>query len=227
MKYLIYLSIFFISVLTQAQNPVNSGDLSDGFKIMRNDLKGSPFLTQKWYVGHGVLKDGKLTTPQIMNYDIHGNNLVYKANENEDVLKLLDNNFTGFILKAETGELIFTKIPGEQFEKNKKDTKYYQIVNPPSRLVVTEFYKELDDPNASGWTSSTQSTKSAEYDLEVDYYVLNPKNKYEEVKLKERAILKIFDDKKKELESFINSNDIDINSPEDLFKIVEHYYSLK
>ncbi len=226
MKYLFYLSLFLIPTLIAAQNPVNSGDLRDGFKIMRGNTKGTPFLTEKWHVGYGVFENGNTSRPQKMNYDIHGNNLVYQTGENSQVLKLLDNEFTGFILKGQNEDLIFTKVPGNQFDDAKKEAKYYKVVKAPSRKVLVEFQKDFDDPNASGWTSSTQNTKTAEYDLEINYYVLNPENKYEEVKLKERSVLKVFKNKKDELETFIESNNIDLETPEDLLKIVEYYYSI-
>lgn len=216
----------FLSLTVLGQNPTNSGNLADGFKIMRQDSKGSPFLTEKWHVGYGVLEDGSTTRPQQLNYDIHGNNLVYKVAGSNKVLKLLDESLSGFILKKDEDELIFTKINGSEFEKTKEEDKYYQIVEAPSRNVVIEYVKKFDDPNNSGWTSSNNNTLSAEYKLNTDYYVLNGNNKYEKVKLKNNSALKVFKDKKKELSSFISKKKIDIDTPEDLLEVADYYHSL-
>lgn len=228
MKLIIFSLSLFLSanLCLYAQNTVGSGNLTDGFKIMRGDTKGTPFLTEEWYVGYGIFENGETSRPQKMNYDIHGNNLVYQTGGSDNILKLLDSGFEGFILKGKENDFLFSKINGDQFEKPKKETKYYKIVKAPSRKVIVEFKKELDDPNASGWTSSTQNTKSAEYEMETNYYVLNPGNKYEEVKLKKNSVLKVFKNKKKELESYIQKNDLDLDNPEELVELVEYYYTL-
>lgn len=227
MKFIVSLLFSLLAIATvYSQNPTNSGNLSDGFKIMRSDSKGTPFLTEAWYVGYGILEDGKITRPQQLNYDIHGNNLVYKVGSSDQVMKLLDNSFTGFILKDEDGDLIFSKVDGDHFDKPKDSSKYYQIVNAPSRLVLIEYVKKLKDPNASGWTSSMNNTLSSEYVLSTNYYILNKSSKYEKVKLNNKGALKIFKDKKNKISSFMKSKNINIETPMDLFQVAEHYYSL-
>jgi len=227
MKLIVSLLFSLLTISTVcSQNPTNSGNLADGFKIMRGDSKGTPFLTQAWYVGYGILEDGTVTRPQILNYDIHGNNLVYKVDNSDKVMKLLDNSFTGFLLKDEDGDLLFSKIDGNDFDKSKNDKKYYQIVKAPSRSVIVEYVKKLKDPNSSGWTSSMNNTLSAEYVLSTNYYVLNKNSKYEKVKLSNKGALKVFKDKKNKISSFIKSNNIKIERPMDLFQVAEYYHSL-
>ena len=227
MKFIISLLFSLLTISTVcSQNPTNSGNLSDGFKIMRGDSKGTPFLTEAWHVGYGILEDGTVTRPQQLNYDIHGNNLVYKTGSSDQVMKLLDNSFTGFLLKDEDGDLLFAKIDGNDFDKSKDDTKYYQIVKAPSRAVIVEYVKKLKDPNSSGWTSSMNNTLSSEYVLSTYYYVLNKDNKYEKVKLSNKGALKVFKDRKNKISSFIKSNNIKIETPMDLFQVAEYYHSL-
>jgi hypothetical protein len=228
MKTTISILLAVLTVTTMlGQNPTNSGNLADGFKIMRSDSKGTPFLTEDWHVGYGILPDGKTTRPQQLNYDVHGNTLVYKVAGSDQVLKLLDNSLTGFIIKSKEKDLLFTKISGNEFEKEKEEEKYYQIVEAPSRAAVIEYVKELEDPNASGWTSSQSNTLASEYKLKTDYYVLNKNKKYEEVKLKKRSVIKAFKDKKKEIEAYIESNGLEIDTPEELLQVSEYYQTLQ
>ncbi len=141
-------------------------------------------------------------------------------------MKLLDDSMSGFILKTENKDLLFSKISGEQFEKSQKLTKYYQIVKAPSRLVIIEYKKELKDPNANGWMSSKDNTLNAEYKLEKDYYILNKKNKYEKVKLNTRSLLKVFKERKDAISDYMDSNEIEIKSAEDLLLIADFYHNL-
>ncbi|APG61154.1 hypothetical protein LPB144_12410 [Christiangramia salexigens] len=193
---------------------------------MRGDTKGTPFLTEDWYVGYGIYENGETTRPQRLNYDIHGNNLVYKVGASETVNKLLDTNFKGFALKSEEKDYLFTRLDGSKFEKEKDQAKYYQIVEAPSKKVIIEFTKELEDPNAGGWTSSMNNTTTAEYEMNTSYYILNRNGKYEEVKLRKNSVLRTLGDKKEQIKAYISRNNLSLDTPEELLRIVEYYYSL-
>lgn len=224
--YIILIAISLYSTTMIGQNPTNSGNLSDGFRITRSSPKGNPFLSSEWYVGYGINEDGSTTRPQQMNYDIHGNNLVYKTGTNGETMKLIDDSFKGFILKNKNSELLFSKINGDKFEREKRQTRYFQILSPPSQFVIIEYTKDLNDPNASGWTSSKDNTLSSEYDLNTKYYVLNDENLYTEVKLKRNSILRALKEKKDELKAYITSNKLDFDSEMDLVQLMQFYHSL-
>ena len=220
------LSIAFYSH-TYAQSDLPTADLSDGYKIIRGEAKGTPFLFDNWHVGYGIYNSGSKSEPQLMNYDIHANNVVYKTSESSNnIMVLQDSGFKGMILKNDTNEVLLSKIPGYDFEKSKKEEKYYEIASPPSNKVIIEYIKELDDPNASGWTSSSTNSYNAEYKFKTKYYVLNKDKKYEEVKLKNKSLVKTFKDKKDQIENYIDNNNIDVKIAADMVPVVEYYHSL-
>ena len=197
------------------QTSLGSSNLADGVKVMRNNRNSTPFLMDEYKVGYGVYENGETTTPQKINYDAYGNSLVYQDATSGQTLKMVDEKFVGFIIKSKEGDVIFAKITANKFDKT-----------PPSKAVIIEYKKEFDDPNASGWTSSQNNTKTGEYDMDTKYYILNKENKYEEIKLKERSILKVYKDKKNEISKFIKSQGIDVETPENIVPIVEYYQSL-
>ena len=215
-----------LSSLMTAQTSLGSSNLADGVKVMRSNRNSTPFLMNEFKVGYGVYENGETTTPQKINYDAYGNSLVYKDAGSGQTLKMLDAKFVGFIIKSEEGDVIFAKIDGNAFDKEKNEERYYQLVSPPSKAVIIEYEKEFDDPNANGWTSSQNNTKTGEYDMDTKYYILNKNKKYEEVKLKEKSLLKVYKDKKDQLSKYIKTNNIDIDSPEDMVPLVEYYLSL-
>lgn len=228
-KLLTILGILIFSVSLTAQNDKGTTSLSDGYKMQRGGTKGHPFVSDDFKIGYGVFENGELSNAQLFNYDIHGNNLTYKINADADIMVLNENSFVGFILKAEhptEEDRIFTKIQASEFAKDKGETKYYEIAKAPSRKVIIEHIKEFKDPNASGWASSSTNTKSAEYELKTNVYVLNKAGKYEEVKLKKRAILKTFQDKKSQLSQYIDKNRIDFDEAKDIVDLVEYYHEI-
>ncbi|MFI2741221.1 hypothetical protein ACG2LH_00660 [Zhouia sp. PK063] len=231
MKFLITILLLFVTTFTFSQNDLGTTTITDGFKIKKNGQKGTPFLFDKWHVGYGVLKNGKVTHSQPLNYDIYKNKITYKVIHNslEQIMVLDDKELTGFVIKPNNKneiDKIFSKISGKEFEKEKKEERYYEIVDPPSTKILIEYIKELDDPNASGWTSSTQNNKTAEYKLKTKIYVLNPAGKYEKIKPKNSNVLKLFYNKKNVLLKYINENNLDAKNINDLSLIVTYYYSL-
>ncbi len=223
---ILILSLLFTSI-TLAQSDLANGSLTDGYKINRGTADGTPFLFENWNVGYGIFESGSKSEPQIMNYDIHQNNIVYKtAAGSNNIMVLQDSGFKGMLLKNENAEVLLSKIPGYEFAKTKKETKYYEIASPPSNKVIIEYVKEIDDPNASGWASSNTNSYNAEYKLKIEYYILNKDSKYEEVKLKNKSLIKAFKDKKAKVEKYIEDNNIDIETAADMVPVVEYYHSL-
>jgi hypothetical protein len=228
MKNSILILAFLISLTSVAQNNRGGNSLTDGFKIMSGDMKGHPYLLNDFVNGYAIDLNGNLTEQKLLNYDIYKNNLTFKKeNATEDVMVVSTSSYTGFILSDENkNDYLFTKIDGGKFLKPKKTTKFYQIAKAPSRNVIIESIKILKDPNASGWSSSSLTTKRAEYVLTTYVHVLNKDGLYVKVNPSKSSILKAYKDKKKEISAFINENSLNIESAQDLVPIADYYLSL-
>lgn len=227
MKSILIFIIAAMSTLVSAQNDRGSTRLSDGFKITRGEEKGSPFLLAEWVLGYGINKDSTLTPPMLLNYDISGNNLTYRIGEGQEDIMKVTEDYMGFVLKGEgIPDMAFMKLDGSQFEKSKKESKYYLIAKAPSKKVVVEQIKSFDDPNSSGWAASSSNNKVGEYKYKEKLYILNKEGKYSEVKSNKSSILKLFKDQKKKVSDFISSEDLDLNLLNDLVRVTEYYYTL-
>lgn len=228
-KFLTIFGILLFSVSLTAQNDKGTTSLSDGYKITRGDIKGHPFVLEDFKLGYGVFNDGRQSDAQLFNYDVYGNNLTYKLSPDADVMVLDEDSFVGFVIQAEhpkDDDMVFRKIQGSEFEKDKGEVKFYEIAKAPSSKVIIEYVKEYDDPNSSGWSSSSTNTRSAEYELKTTVYVLNKNGKYEDVKLRKRSVLKLFKDKKSQLSKFIDNNRIEFDEAKDLVDLVEYYHEI-
>ncbi len=225
-----YLSILCIActIFTYAQNDVGGNTITDGFKMQAGSLKGTPYLLSEWVSGYAVDNNGHLTEEKLLNYNIYENVLTFKpVNGSKDIMAINSNSYSGFILTNDKGEdYLFSKIEGHQFSKAKKDTKFYQLVAPPSKNVLLETRKVLKDPNASGWTSSQNTTKRAEFQTSTTYYVLGQNKKYTKISLSNSSVAKAFKDKKKEISNYIKQNNIKIKTAADVDKVATYYHSL-
>ena len=229
MKNILTVVILFIGVITiHAQGMRGTSNISDGFGINSKSTKGHQFLLKEWVIGYLVDNTGKLTEKRLLNYDIHYNKPTYKvSNDSKDVMVLDNELFSGFVLMdAKKRRYIFTKINGDQFSRKKKDNKYYQLIDAPNKHVIQESYKELKDPNATGWSSSRDNTLRASFSLKTYYYVLNKNGKYVKVKLSSGSVAKALKDKKKQVQSFIKSNKLKFKNTNDLVKVMNYYKTL-
>lgn len=229
MKKLVYLLIFAISYISYAQNDVGGNTITDGFQIRASSEKGTPYLLTEWVSGYVVDLNGKLSEEKKLNYNIYENVLTYKTeNASGKIMAINAANYSGFILTdANKKDYLFTKVEGNQFTKDKNETRFYQIVVPPSKNVLLETKKSLNDPNKSGWISSQNTTKRAEYESENAYYVLAEDNKYTKISLKNSSVIKAFKDKKNEISAYIKNNNIKIKTAADVDKVAIYYQSLQ
>ena len=228
MKNFLSFLLLCLSIVAYSQNDIGGTTITDGFKMKAGALKGTPYLLTDWVSGYAVDNNGNLTEEKLLNYNIYENVLTFKpVNGSKDIMAINSDSYSGFILIDETGKnYLFTKVDGDQFEKHKKETAFYQIVAPPSKYVLLETKKILNDPNKSGWISSQNPTKRAEFNTSTTYYVLAEDDIYYKISLNNGSVIKAFSDKKKEVSAFIKKNNLKIRTAEDVNKVAEYYHSL-
>ncbi|WP_133758915.1 hypothetical protein [Gelidibacter sediminis] len=203
-----------------AQNPVNSGNARDGLKVTRENLKGTPFIIESWVTGYGISSNGNKTNTMMLNYDIYGDQLVYKDDSGQ-VMSMVDTDLSGFVITTLDGVQIFAKTQQFEFKNgNTPDMAYVNVYDGAARNILVEHFKELDDPNLSGWSSSKNNTLNAEYKAKMNVYVVNPEGTYEKIKLKNKSLLSIYNDHPK-LKNFLKNNKINtLNDLDQAFKYI-------
>lgn len=227
MKNILILACLTIATFTahgQSHNATSS--ISGGLTLHQASAKGHPFLLDTWCIGNAVDLDGNLSETKTFSFDIFNNKLFFKVENSEEVLAIDNSLYSGFILKAADKDYVFKKIDGTKFSKTKKEAKFYEIAKAPSDKVIIESIKSFEDPNTSGWSTSRNTNKAGEYKLTTYIYVLDGNNQYKKVNLNESSLIKVFKEKKKEVKAFITSNQIKINTPGDLVRVVEYVHTL-
>lgn len=229
MKKISLIIALLVSFTNFSQSANNSNSFGDGFRIGVDADQGHPFLINDWYSGNLVKNDGTATSKMLINYHLVDNVLVYMemVNGQKVFQKLNTDDYTGFVVTDNKNRIhMYTKIEGSKFDKTKKQDKFYLIVSAPTKNVIIETTKSFKDPNANGWASSTTTNKRGSYKERSQVYVLSKSGKYKKIKPSNKAVLKVYKDKKNELKKYIATNNIKINDAVDLIKVVEYYHSL-
>jgi hypothetical protein len=83
----------------------------------------------------------------------------------------------------------------------------------------------LSSPSAArnGYTNTSLNSRYKKY---TRHYILNSNNKFVQVKLKEKDILKTLSDKKKELKKYIKTNNLNLKKEKDVVKLMTYYHTL-
>jgi len=230
MKKISIITLFLIALNTFSQSANNSNSFGSGFRIGIENQKGHPYLQNDWYSANLVKNDGTLTEKTLLNYNLTENILVSLkvVNGEKTFNKLEKENYSGFIITDDKNKVhLYTKLPGTAFNKKKSEDKFYLIIDAPEKNIIVEIIKDYEDPNANGWSSSTLSTKRGGYKEKSKTYILNNNGKYENVKLNNKSITKVFEDKKKELKTYISKRNIKIENASDLIPVIQYYKTLK
>lgn len=229
MKKISLIIAFIVAFSGFSQSSNNTNSFGSGFRLDIESQQGHAFLINDWHTGNLVKNDGSVTEKKLLNYHLIENVVVSMnmVNGEKTFQKLNSDDYTGFVITDDKNNVhIYSKVEGKQFAKSKDESKFYLIVSAPTKNVLLETTKSFKDPNASGWASSTTTTKRGSYKERTQAYILNRSGKYEKVKLSNNGILKVYKDKKKELKEYIAKNNIKIKEPKDLIQTVAYYYSL-
>lgn len=227
MKTYLLLLLCSITAISYAQNTRGTGTLSNDFSLKKNGTKGHVYLLNDWSEGIIVESNGNQKTVALLNFDIFNNQLTFKSHKTDTNAKVFSTAaHNGFSISDEHGKNFeFIKIEGSKFLKSKKETGFYQSLLSENTIIV-EHRKKLNDPNASGWSSSSTTTKSAEYQTYENTYALNKQGKYVKVQQSQGSVLKALKDKKKELANYIKQEHLNIKKTSDFISLVNYYHSL-
>jgi len=227
----IILGIFACMSLTVfGQSANNSNSFGSGFRLAMDEVDGHPFLINDWYQGNLVKNDGSVTEKMPLNYNLLENAVATTKmlNGQKTYVKLNNADYSGFMITDDKNNVhLYKKILGPEFTKAKKEDKFYLIVDAPNNSILLETNKKFKDPNASGWSAATTTNKRGKYVESTEVYVKTSKGTFSKVKLNNKDITKVLDDKGKELKDFIASKKLKIKEAADLIPVMTYYRTLK
>ena len=189
-------------------------------------VEGHQFLLDDWGSGKIIINDS-ISVPQArVQY-----NMVY----GEPIIGIRSRKKMGFVLKDKTltgfqiNNTNFIRVETDKF-LDVVDRNYFitPIISKENYLLI-HYIKTIKKPtyvSKNSYSNSNTTALKKKYITIKKYYILNPDNKYINVRLKEKDILKILLGKKKELKNYIKKNKLSLKNEKDVIKVMEYYYSL-
>lgn len=187
----------------------NSRDVvNNTHQEMVKTYKGTPFFKNGWYKGTISTENSK-NLEFLMAFNVQKNELYVVKDPNQDAITIKPESFT---------------IAGHHFSQFEKT--YFEVIYISKNTLLKEYSCNL---NANGMTQKTGYEVSGGYEGEFmktsKYFIL--KND-EVVQLpKGKQMLKVFDNKKIEVEKFVKENDINLKSENGIVSVFKFYNSLE
>ncbi|WP_209401975.1 hypothetical protein [Pseudozobellia sp. WGM2] len=179
-------------------------------------VMGSPFLFEDWKTKSIlVAKNNKKFKLSKVNYDAKLDQIVAKIS-NDSIFYF---NPAG-IEQVLINNRVFERYLDPELERN----SYYEVIAAAENTkLLKRFTKVIKEGMVNPMTQKKQTRDS--YILQEKYFVLD-EGKVNELKLKRKRILKLFDEKATRVSEYIKENHLSVKDDKDLSKIFNYYESI-
>ncbi|MGB3852252.1 MAG: hypothetical protein WA958_19970 [Tunicatimonas sp.] len=194
-------------------------------------VRGTPFLSDQWAAGTVTLRDGKVHDKVQLKYDAYQDELVVKHPYDRAVIpdKL---TITQFVLdSAQTGDslhFVFVsylpnnrKFPSNHFAQ----VLYGSFTDSQNSTLLATHTRKLIKADYEG-AYSADRRYDAFGPIMTSYYLIKPNGQTERFKPTQRAVRRLFKDKKKAIDEFMTVEAINPEYPSDLVRLIEYYDQL-
>ena len=219
-----FLFLIVCSLTAYAQSEINENDMRDMVEqqlvptIQKTEVEGTPYYTEDFTNGSLELYNGNKTEELTMNFNIYENRVEYQYNGNTYAVS--SAGVRHFNLTTNGEDKLFKK----GFESRRLDAnEFVEVVveGPISFLIKHEV--NFTENSGGGYGSATQKStysKNERYYLQKNgetIYLRRPNN---------RRVSRHFDGNK-EVEAYIEEQNLDLSEPQDIAKAVTKYNNVQ
>jgi hypothetical protein len=182
----------------------------------KSDIQGTPYLDKEFIQGTIINGDGAVLPDLRLRYDVYDDELEFLKGEEFFVI---DPKTT--VKRAEFGGKVFSYL---QYETaGKIQSGFFEILTEGKatllgRYLVRFFEKE----EAQAYVDA----KPARFDAPVKAYYISINSSVAQSVTNKKSLLKLFGDKKGEMETYISKSRLSVTEDESLKKIIAYYNSL-
>lgn len=214
------------SVIKDVINKNAGSELRINYKT---ENKGNPYLYDEWKEGYLVISDSVISQQKKLQVDLEKGELIVGMGDGRGMI-MDDKAITGFAINKDNSasKHLYARLEPSQFEDTDRTSHFYEVISnfEKTNYLIKEEQKYLYDPNKSrGY--QTENSFPMEWKKRTYYYIKNNSGLYIKTKLNKKAVLKVLNDKSKEVKSYVSSNKISFKKEHDVVKVLTYYHSLK
>ncbi|OFY63068.1 MAG: hypothetical protein A2V64_09515 [Bacteroidetes bacterium RBG_13_43_22] len=198
--------------------PYSTGGI--GFDTRYEGVVGSPRLFGTLLTSYLLVNDKDFYIKLETDIDLAGNAVLYTDPETKKLFALPADNVNELIIVKEDKEMIFKTTKGLKFEKNLKETKFYQVLaaGPVSFIKIPDkLFVEADYKGAY-----SADRRFDEYQDITKYFITGSGNIFHQIQLNRKSLIKLFPDKKELINKTLQKKASD-NNEELVISLIEKF----
>jgi len=201
--------------LTAEQNLIAIGKLAPysagavGYDTRYEGVKGSPALFEKFLPSDFIVSGQKNYLRGDINLELQANYLLIKNPSTGKTMAIPSKMISEVKVKASDSLLVFRVSKINEFEREIKDGRFYQLIRDGRFTFIKLPFKKMIEADYKAAYSADR--RYDEYVTYYKYYVRGTDSIFHQVQLSKRSLAKLFPDRKDDInltaESFTGSND--------------------
>ena len=222
-KYKLYCVFVLLLLCVKAKAQYLSDYTGRPYYLKTNDgIQGSALLTDNWLNGTVYFVNGKIANA-ILNYNIYGDELLFKSPRDSSVQAFVDP-VKGFSIKGialdESDQTDMNFSSGFPAVDDQTPKTFYQVVGDGKVKLLRYYKKKVLE--STGFASQV-TTKT--FTLANSYYIF-VNNQMTKIRPSQKTILAAMSDKGDKMQEYIKTNKVNFKSDAALAKLFSYYNSL-
>lgn len=208
-----------------SQDRIDENDIKDMVNrnvvptFQKTEISGSPYVSEDFTEGSFELYSGSYATGLNMNYNLYEERIEYIAGS--ETYAVDPSNIRQFTLKIDGEEHTFKR----GFESRRLEgDKFVEVAAEGPVTFLIKHEVSFSENASSGYGSAT---KQASYSKNERYYFKKGDEVSNVRRLNNRRVMRYFGSNKKEVETFVKQNDLDMSDPSDVAKAVNKFNELR
>lgn len=178
--------------------------------------QGTPYLNPTFLRGEAIINGGATTRPLYLRFDTENNIVEILRNEEIQILDI--DKIEGFRIFTNEEDVLFKN----NFKSDEHDIKRRLLL----RVMydgITKFVAHHHSSLKEDLPSYGSATQKNAYVSFMDYYIITPDGKFNQVELNQDDILDVLSDHEQELEEIANEQDLSFDNENDVQELIAEY----
>ncbi|MBN2666830.1 MAG: hypothetical protein JXR67_09985 [Bacteroidales bacterium] len=177
------------------------------FDTRYEGVKGSPRLTDTLLPSFLKLSGQDYYFQIKADLDLVNNSLIYAGSGSGQIYSIPSSDISELIINQDGHELLFRTTKGEKFEKDLKETQFYQVLSEGEYEFIKIPIKGFLRADYQG--AYTADRRYDEYVNEAKYYLKGRDGTYCQVQMNKKSLIKLIPEKKEIIEQAFSKNSSD------------------
>ncbi|MGD9976748.1 MAG: hypothetical protein AB7S54_02320 [Bacteroidales bacterium] len=216
--FLFSVTLIVYSMNLYSQQYIDFNVMGEGYfrvnNVTKRDIDGSTYLFHDWNSGKVKLLGKDEIFVDSLGFDVRLNNLMF-SQKGVMYSVLNQSNVEYFIVNDRK----FVNFRSKDFPAS-----FYEILVDGENIKLLKFYKCIivEGTNNNG----IDPGRNDKYKIISDYYTVKDKTNPILLKNRKKIVINLMKDRKSEIETFIDTNKINIKDQNDLIRVFNYYNSL-